>query len=68
MIIKRVSVITGVETLQNIEVEKDDYDMWQNGFLPIEMAMPNLNDSERDFILSGITQLEWVEIFRSELV
>jgi hypothetical protein len=68
MIIKRVSVITGVETFQNIEVEKDDYEMWQNGFLPIEMAMPNLNNSERDFILSGITQVEWEEIFRRELV
>jgi hypothetical protein len=63
MYIKRKSVITGIERTLSIPVNPDDYTSWQTGLGTIEELMPYLTDTDRDFILSGITPDEWDTAF-----
>jgi hypothetical protein len=63
MWIKRKSILTGVERTRNIPVNPEDLMIWEAGFSNIQDAMPYLNDSDREFILSGITDDEWDEAF-----
>jgi hypothetical protein len=63
MYIKRKSVISGVERTKNIPVNPDDYMSWKAGFGSIQDLMPYLSDTDREFILSGITPDEWDEAF-----
>lgn len=63
MWIKRKSVISGIERNRNIPVNPDDYLSWQAGIGNIQTMMPYLTDSDREFILSGITEEEWDDAF-----
>lgn len=63
MYIKRKSVISGIERTRNIPVNLDDYMAWQAGLGNIQDLLPYLTDSDREFILSGITTEEWDEMF-----
>jgi len=67
MLIKRKSVISGVERLRDIPVNPEDYVLWQTGSGNIQELMPYLNDSDREFILSGITDDEWDRAFSGEI-
>jgi hypothetical protein len=40
---------------------------WQAGIGSIQDLMPYLNDSDREFILSGISDGEWDEAFSEQL-
>ena len=63
MYIKRKSVISGIERTRSIPVNLDDYVAWQAGHGSVQDLMPYLNDTDREFILSGITADEWDEMF-----
>jgi hypothetical protein len=63
MYIKRKSVISGIERTRSIPVNLDDYMAWQAGLGSIQDLMPYLTDSDREFILSGITEEEWNDMF-----
>jgi hypothetical protein len=63
MWIKRKSVLSGIERQRNIPVNPDDLVAWQAGLGSIDDLMPYLNDDDRQFILSGITDKEWKEAF-----
>lgn len=63
MYIKRKSVISGIERTRSIPVNLDDYMAWQAGLGNISDLMPYLTDTDREFILSGITEEEWNEAF-----
>lgn len=67
MLIKRKSILTGIERTRNIPVNPDDMVAWQSGLGSIQDLMPYLNDSDREFILSGITDGEWDEAFSERL-
>ena len=67
MLIKRKSVISGVERVRNIPVNPEHYALWEGGYGSIQDIMPYLNDNDREFILSGITPQEWDEMFSSEI-
>lgn len=67
MLIKRKSVITGVERTRNIPVNPDDMIAWEKGLGSIQDVMPYLNDNDREFILSGITAEEWDCAFSEEI-
>jgi hypothetical protein len=67
MWIKRKSILTGIERTRNIPVNPDDMVAWQAGLGSIQDLMPYLNDSDREFILSGITDGEWDEAFSERL-
>lgn len=66
MLIKRKSILTGVERTRNIPVNPEDMAAWEAGYGNIQDLMPYLNDSDREFILSGITDKEWNEAFGEE--
>jgi hypothetical protein len=63
MWIKRKSILTGIERTRNIPVNPEDLMTWEAGYASIQDAMPYLNDSDREFLLSGITTEEWDEAF-----
>jgi hypothetical protein len=67
MWIKRKSILTGIERTRNIPVNPDDMAVWQTGLGSVQDLMPYLNDSDREFILSGITDGEWDEAFSERL-
>ena len=64
MRITRKSVISGIERTRDIPVNPEDMIRWQAGHGNIQDLMPYLNDSDREFILSGITSEEWGNLFK----
>ena len=66
MKITRTSVVSGVERTRDVPVDPRDLMAWQAGTGSIQMVMPYLSDSDREFILSGIVDSEWEEAFREE--
>ena len=66
MLIKRVSAISGIERTRNIPVNPEDLLGWEAGHGNIQEMMPYLNSTDREFILSGITQEEWDSCFAGE--
>jgi hypothetical protein len=63
MIIKRKSVLTGIERTRDIPVDPNDLAAWEAGLGNVQDLMPYLNDGDREFILSGITDAEWDGMF-----
>jgi hypothetical protein len=63
MYISRKSVISGISRTLYIPVNPEDYLAWKAGIGSVQEIMPYLNDSDREFILSGITADEWDEAF-----
>lgn len=63
MIVKRKSVLSGIERTRDIPANPEDMLLWETGAVNIQDAMPYLNDDDREFILTGITQEEWDKAF-----
>lgn len=49
----------------DIPVTQEQLDNWNRGML-IQRAMPDISSSDREFIMTGITQEEWEDIFGNE--
>ena len=62
MKITRASELTGITRTLDIPVTEAQLKVWQDGMV-IQAAMPNLNDSQREFIKTGITEEEWADLF-----
>lgn len=43
----------------NIPVTEEQLDDWVTNGIPIQDAMPELTDDQREFIMTGITPDEW---------
>ena len=67
MMIQRKSVLTGVVRTRNIPVNPEDLALWEAGFVSLQEVMPYLNDTDREFILTGITAEEWNTAFAEQL-
>lgn len=63
MKITRKSIISGVERTRDIPVNPEDYISWQKGHGSIDDLMPYLNDTDKQFIMSGIIHAEWKKAF-----
>lgn len=63
MLITRKCPFTGKENSLEIEVTQAQLDAWHGGIL-IHEAMPNLTQSEREFIMTGITDEVWNDTFK----
>jgi hypothetical protein len=61
MKVTRVSMYSGVERTFDLNITKEQMDMYNKGILA-QNAFPNLSRDEREFIISGITAEEWDEI------
>lgn len=66
MLVRRKSVLSGIERTRNIPVNPEDMLLWESGLVSIDDSMPYLNDVDRQFILSGITEYEWNDAFAKE--
>ena len=62
MWIWKTSPISGEKNALWIPVTDDQINQWQEGEL-IQDAMPELNDEQREFLMTGITPREWQEQF-----
>ena len=62
MKITRTSKLTGVTRTRELPIIEAQLKVWQDGML-IQAAMPNLNDNQREFIKTGITEEEWADLF-----
>ena len=62
MLITRKSPFTGKVHTKEIPVTQDQLDKWARGEL-IQIAMPFLTSSQREFIKTGITKEEWSDTF-----
>jgi hypothetical protein len=63
MLITRVSQLTGKEHTLEVPANPDDLRRWERGELLIQEAMPYLAPHEREYLMSGITQEEWLACF-----
>lgn len=62
MQVTRVSALTGIERTREICVLPEELKAWQNG-VAIQRAMPRLTPEQREFMISGITEEEWEEMY-----
>jgi len=63
MLIKRRNPFNGKVNTMDIPVTVEQLAAWDSGTL-IQNAMPNLTPDQREFIMTGITPEQWVEMFR----
>ena len=59
----RVSPLTGKSNIMQLDITLDQLHQWENGLGLIQDIMPNLTASEREFIMSGMTDDDWNEAF-----
>lgn len=65
MKITRVSGFSGITRTLDLDITEDQLKNFENG-MSIQKAMPNLTPGEREFILTGIDDKEWDEIFHED--
>ena len=61
MQITRTSTLSGITRTMEIDVEPHEYKAWEDGQM-IQYSMPHLTVSEREFLISGVTDDEWAEM------
>jgi hypothetical protein len=62
MVVVAISAATGEKHAMPLEITEAQVLQWVNG-ANIQVAMPQLTDEGREFLMSGITQVEWDSIF-----
>lgn len=66
MNITMTSILSGITRTKNIPVTKSQIYNWKIAGVLIQNAMPNVSVTDREFIMTGITQEEWTETFNEE--
>lgn len=67
MDIKRRSPWSKKTSTMRLDVTEEEYNAWRNGML-IQEAMPRLNSNEREFLMTGLTNTDWFDMFKDDLV
>lgn len=62
MIITKTSSLSGIVRTMDLPITEEQLKNFEFG-MPIQDAMPNLTPNEREFILTGVVQEEWEELF-----
>jgi hypothetical protein len=65
MKIEKRSPFSGDVNTMLLLIDPADYAKWAQGAL-IQNAMPYLTNSEREFLITGITPDEWAEAFSED--
>ncbi len=65
MKITRKSYYSGIVRTRDLDITEEQIEAYQNGAL-IQNAFPDLSDTDREFLLTGITTSEWIEMFSDE--
>jgi hypothetical protein len=61
MLITRRSILSAKTRTLEIPVTPQQLDAWRAG-APIQSVMPELDADQREFIMTGITAEEWLEM------
>ena len=65
--VTRQSIITRKINTMELPITQEHLDIYETvGDILIQDAFPNLNEEQREFILSGITPQEWNDTFGEE--
>lgn len=65
MLITKKSMQTGIVHTQSIDITPQQYEQVENRFNTgehIQYIVPHLNSSDREFLMTGITEEEWAEM------
>ena len=62
MLVGKKSQLSGKSHEMEIDVSEKQITLWMEGAL-IQDVMPNLSPDEREFLMTGITPVEWDETF-----
>ena len=65
MEITRTSMYSGITRTRDLDITQAQLDAYNKGVL-IQNAFPDLPDSDREFLITGITGEEWIEMFSEE--
>jgi hypothetical protein len=65
MKITKKSDLTGIEHTMEIPVTREQIHEWEGG-TKIQIATPNLTASQREFLMTGITDEEWDDAFSAD--
>lgn len=63
MLITRTSCISNKTRTLDIQITAEQLKEWRKG-RPLDIVCPDLSPSEREFIITGITDAEWDEIMK----
>ena len=63
--ITRRSPLSGETSTMKIDTTEAALAAWQGGML-IQDAMPNLSAAEREFIKTGLTPRDWLDMFKDD--
>lgn len=58
-------MISGNTNTMELNVTQEQLTAWESG-VNIQVAMPQLNAEEREFVKTGMTPTEWNELFGEE--
>ena len=59
MEITKTSILTGKTSTMSLPITQEQLDLYNNTRMKIQEVFPNLDNSQREFIKTGITQEEW---------
>ena len=62
MLITRTSLFSGKTNTLDLPVTEEQFAVYRGGVL-IQDAFPNLNEDQREFIMTGMLPDEWEELF-----
>lgn len=66
MLITKTSFISGITRTIDLDITKEQLDLYRDKGVLVQDAFPNLSVNEREFLISGIWGNEWDSLFPSE--
>lgn len=66
MKVTRKSTLSGNYHTMELDITPDQLSRYENGTELVQNIFPELSPSEREFLISGITPIEWDTVFGTE--
>jgi hypothetical protein len=66
MLVTNISKISGKETTMELDVTHEQLERFENrreNGEHVQTIFPNLSKGEREFLLTGVTPIEWEQLF-----
>ena len=62
--VTKKSIISGKTNTMELDISQEQLDRWESVDKQlVQVALPNLSSSEREFLMTGITPTEWNDTF-----
>lgn len=66
MKVTKVSLMSGATNTMELDITEEQFRNYENGNGLIQDVFPNLTSSEREFLMTGVTDEEWNQMFGEE--